>query len=55
MGNVWKGISDDGYYSAEAKMLTYTGIPLEDFKRSNVVIDNEGNYIRTIEVGDKSK
>lgn len=55
MGNIWKGISDDAYYASEKKMLGYSGIPYNKFKISNVVIDSEGNFIRTIEVGDKSK
>jgi hypothetical protein len=54
MGNFWKGISDEAYYDCERRMLKYSGIPLQNFKLSNVVIDEEGNYIRTIEVGDKS-
>jgi len=37
------------------KMLKHTGIPVKDFKISNIIIDDSGNYIHTIEVGDKSK
>ncbi len=55
MGNIWKGISESEYHRSEKKMLAYSGIPVEDFKLSNVYIDTEGNYIRTIEVGDKNK
>jgi hypothetical protein len=36
-------------------MLDYTGIPYEDLLIRNIPIDQEGNYIRTTEVGDKQK
>ena len=36
-------------------MLQFSGIPYEDFKIHNVIIDESGNYIHTIEVGNKSK
>jgi len=39
----------------EKKVLAHTGIPIEQFKIYNVNIDRNGNYIRTIEVGDPSK
>ena len=48
MGNTWKGTSDEKLYEAEANMLKFTGLPIEDFDLQNVVIDDEGNYIRTI-------
>jgi pimeloyl-ACP methyl ester carboxylesterase len=34
-------------------MLKHTGLPVKDFKISNIIIDDQGNYIHTIEVGDK--
>lgn len=39
----------------ERKVLEHTGIPIEQFKIYNVSIDRNGNYIRTIEVGDPNK
>lgn len=36
-------------------MLGYTGIPIEDFEITDVVIDLEGNSIRTIQAGDRTK
>jgi hypothetical protein len=35
-------------------MLKYTGIPTEDIEIRNVKIDEDGNFIRTIEIGDVS-
>ncbi len=31
MGNSWKGISDAKLKDTEHKMLTYSGIPLDEF------------------------
>ena len=39
----------------ERKVLEHTGIPIEQFKIYNVSIDRNGNFIRTIEVGDPKK
>ncbi len=39
------------YYECEKKMLGHTGLPWEEFKVHNVVIDDKGHYVRTIEVG----
>ena len=55
MGNVWKGTSDEKLYETEWNMLKFTGIPPEDFELQNVVIDDDGNFARTIQVGDRSK
>jgi hypothetical protein len=40
MGNAWKGISDEKLVDAERRMLSYSGIPLEDFKIDDVEIDS---------------
>ena len=48
MGNTLKGISEEELIDAEKKMLGYTGLPYGDFEISNVVIDEQGNYARTI-------
>jgi len=55
MGNAWKGIDDEKFLIAERKVLAFSGIPYEDFKIDNVIIDDEGNWIRTIQVGDPNK
>jgi len=34
-------------------MLGYSGIPFEDFHISNVPAGEDGNYLRTIQVGDR--
>ena len=56
MGNTWKGISDAKLEEYELKMLSHSGMDVsQDFKFSNVVIDDRGNFVRMIELGDKSK
>ncbi len=50
MGNAWKGISDEKLYESEEEMLKFSNIPISEFDRKNVYIDEE-NYIRTIQVG----
>ena len=53
MGNTWKGISEEKLVEAEEEMLKFSHIPIGDFERKNVYIDEE-NYIRTIQVGQVS-
>lgn len=48
MGNKWAGVSDEKFLVAEKKVLGFSGIPEEEFEISNVVIDEDGNFIRTI-------
>ena len=48
MGNTWKGVNDLSYKEAEQKLLSYSGIPIDEFEITNVIIDNEDNYVRTI-------
>jgi hypothetical protein len=48
MGN---GISEDKLSKSEAKILTYSDMALEEFELKKVIIDEKGNYVRTIEVG----
>ena len=48
MGNFWKGVSDEKLLDSEKKLLSFTGYDYEDFDISNVVIDDVGNYARTI-------
>lgn len=50
--NSWTGIDDNKFHEYETKMLVHSGLPIEAFNVSNVVIDDQGNYIRTIIVGD---
>lgn len=52
MGNTWTGVSDEKLVEFEKKLLTYSEIPLDEFELSNVVIDGDGNFVRTIQVGD---
>ena len=52
MGNFWKGISDEQLQESEKKILAYSGISIEEFNLKRVEIDEKGNYVRTIEVGD---
>ena len=40
---------------AEKKVLLHSGLSWDKFKAYNVKIDENGNFIRTIEVGDSSK
>lgn len=39
------------FYDYEAKMLAHTGVPVDQFKVSNVPVDDQGNYVRTYDVG----
>ena len=48
MGNCWKGTYPSKLEEYERRMLVHSGLRFEDFDISNVVIDNQGNYIRTI-------
>ena len=41
----------EAFYACEKRMLIHSGVPFEEFKIHNVVIDEAENYIRTIEVG----
>ena len=52
MGNTWKGVNDDRLIAAEQKILSYSGMPLEAFEVTNVIIDEEKNFVRTIQTGD---
>lgn len=45
-------ITEDNLKIAEQRMLAFTGVPIEEFNIRNVVVDDEGNYIRTFELGD---
>lgn len=55
MGNTWTGVSDEKLEAREKVMLAHSGIPYEQFDIQNVVIDQDGNYIRTYQVGDRTK
>lgn len=48
-------ISEDKLIEAERKVLSFSGIPYDNFNIHNVVIDEDGNYMRTVEVGDVSE
>ena len=51
MGNFMKGVSDGRLIESEAKILGYSGLNFDHFKIDNIVIDTDGNYIRTIQIG----
>jgi len=56
MGNCWTGISEAKLLEYESRMLQHSGLRVpEDFDIKNIIIDQHGNYIRTIELGNKSK
>jgi len=40
MGNTWKGISDQELTEAEQRIISFSGIPHEDFEFQNVIIDD---------------
>lgn len=42
------------YFEVEKKMLRHSGLQENEVQVHNVVIDKEGNYIRTYEVGMKN-
>jgi hypothetical protein len=46
-----KGVSDEKLTATELLMIKYTGVDLAQFDFHDVVIDEKGNYVRTIEVG----
>ncbi len=52
MGNTWKGISDESLLETERRLLSFSGIGLEEFEFRDVVIDESGTAIRTILLGD---
>jgi len=49
---VEESVDLDKIAKLEMKVLAHSGIPFDQFKIYNVHIDSNGNYIRTIEVGD---
>ena len=54
MGNYWTGVSQAKFEDYEGRVLSRTGLNFpDDFDVKNIVIDHLGNYIRTIEVGDR--
>ena len=53
MGNAYKGISDEKFIIAENEMLKHSGVSLSLFEITNVFIDEEQNYIRTYQVGNR--
>ena len=54
MGNTWKGISDDALVESERTIISFTGIPMEEFQIDNIIIDDKGNFVRTIRIGNVS-
>ena len=48
MGNFMKGVSDGRLLESEAKLLNRSGLQMEQVEIENIVIDHEGNYVRTI-------
>ncbi|CDW84782.1 UNKNOWN [Stylonychia lemnae] len=55
MGNTWKGISEAELQETERKVLSYSGLDYDNIFIENVVVDDFGNYARTIHIGDRSK
>ncbi|CDW82640.1 UNKNOWN [Stylonychia lemnae] len=51
MGTAWSGVSESQFQTYERRMLSHTGIPLQNFEIFNVIIDNKRNYVRTVRVG----
>ena len=54
MGNCWKGISDERLAESEQRIIGLTGMKLEDFELTNVIINEQGDYARTIRCGNVS-
>jgi pimeloyl-ACP methyl ester carboxylesterase len=50
MGNFWKGVSDEKLQEAERRIFSYSGLSYDEFKITNVQIDDKGNYVRTIDI-----
>ena len=48
MGNCWTGTSKQKLDESEKTMLKHSGISLDEIDVSDVIIDDKGNYIRTI-------
>jgi hypothetical protein len=48
MGNFMKGVSDGKLLESEARLLNRSGLQLDQVQIDSIVIDHEGNYIRTI-------
>ena len=44
-------MSDEQLARAEEQIMEFTGIPRSSFEPMNVVINDEGDFIRTIRVG----
>ena len=52
----WTGVSEQKFLAAEKAVLAHSGLNYEtEIKVTNVVIDSTGNYIRTMEIGDRNK
>ena len=51
MGNSWKGISDEKLDLYEKQIFTFSGLSEDEFEIKNVIIDEQGNFIRTVTCG----
>ena len=52
MGNCQKyAINEEKLIESESKLFKLTGMELEEFKVSNVTINDQGDYVRTIQCG----
>jgi len=51
MGNCWTGANDELLAQAEEQLLQFTGISRKEFAPMNVVLNDAGDYARTIRVG----
>ena len=47
MGNKQIALNEELFLEYEKRMLCHSGIPFSAFQINNVVIDEEGNFVRT--------
>jgi alpha-beta hydrolase superfamily lysophospholipase len=50
MGNYMKGVDDQKLMDAEKALFNLSGLDYSTIKITNVVIDTEGNYVRTFDI-----
>ncbi len=55
MGNFMKGVSDGKLLEAEGRLLNRSGLSMDQVHIDSVIIDAQGNCIRTIQVGKPAK
>ncbi len=50
MGNTLKGVDDEKLLEAERSLFSYSGLDYSTIEITNVVIDDQGNYVRTFQI-----